>query len=153
MRDRFLHPYLRDELMDRSVLVDTLETAVDWERLAHLYSQVQHVLSESIRKTAPGGLVLTHLSHAYRDGASLYFIFMARQQQGHEVEQWQAIKDVATEAILEHGGALSHHHGIGHMHKSWIPRYLGPLGTEFLRELKRQWDPHHIMNPGKLVDL
>jgi len=153
MRDRFLHPYLRDELMDRSVLVDTLETAAAWERLPKLYSQVRQVLSESIRKTAPGALVLTHLSHAYQDGASLYFTFMARQQQGQEVEQWQLIKDAATEAILDHGGALSHHHGIGHLHKSWIPRYLGPQGTAFLQQLKRQWDQQHIMNPGKLIDV
>ena len=153
IRDRFLHPYLRDELMDRSVMVDTLETAAAWERLPKLYSQVRHVLSESIRKTAPGALVLTHLSHAYQDGASLYFTFMARQKQGHEVEQWQLIKDAATEAILDHGGALSHHHGIGHIHKSWVPRYLGPQGTTFLKQLKQQWDPQHIMNPGKLIDV
>jgi alkyldihydroxyacetonephosphate synthase len=153
MRDRFLHPYLRDELMDGSVLVDTLETAAAWERLPKLYSEVRHVLSESIRKTAPGALVLTHLSHAYQDGASLYFTFMARQKQGEEVEQWQHIKDAATEAILDHGGALSHHHGIGHMHKSWVPRYLGPQGTAFLQQLKRQWDPRQMMNPGKLIDV
>lgn len=152
MKARFLHPYLRDELMDRSVLVDTLETATTWERLPQLYSKVRHALSESIGRTAPGALVLTHLSHAYRDGASLYFIFMARQHRGQEVEQWQLIKDAATEAILEHGGALSHHHGIGRVHKGWIPRYLGPQSTIFLEQLKGQWDPQHIMNPGKLID-
>jgi alkyldihydroxyacetonephosphate synthase len=152
MKARFLHPYLRDELMDRSVLVDTLETAATWERLPGLYAEVRHALSQAIGRTAPGGLVLTHLSHAYRDGASLYFIFMARQHPGHEVEQWQLIKDAATEAILKDGGALSHHHGIGRMHKGWIRRYLGPQTTMFLEQLKGQWDPQHIMNPGKLVD-
>jgi alkyldihydroxyacetonephosphate synthase len=152
MRVRFLHPYLRDELMDRSVLVDTLETAATWERLPRLHSEVRHAIAKAIGRTAPGALVLTHLSHAYRDGASLYFIFMARQHRGHEGEQWQLIKDAATEAILEHGGALSHHHGIGRMHKVWVPRYLGPRSTMFLEGLKGQWDPQHIMNPGKLID-
>jgi FAD/FMN-containing dehydrogenase len=39
------------------------------------------------------------------------------------------------------------------MHKSWVPRYLGPQGTAFLQQLKRQWDPRQMMNPGKLIDV
>jgi len=112
---------------------------------------VRRVLFESILKTAPGALVLCHLSHAYRDGASLYFIFMARQQPGHELEQWQTIKTAATETILKHGGALSHHHGVGSIHKPWIRDYLGLEGLNLLKQLKKTLDPHNVMNPGKLM--
>ncbi len=152
MKDRFRHPYLRDDLLDRSVMVDTLETAAPWEKLPALYSAVRRTLSESILNTAPGALVFTHLSHAYSDGASLYFTFMARQQAGRELEQWQLVKDAATEAILEHGGALSHHHGIGSMHKPWMGPYLGKEGLAFLVYLKEKVDPKNIMNPGKLLE-
>jgi alkyldihydroxyacetonephosphate synthase len=96
-------------------------------------------------------LVFSHLSHAYPDGASLYFTFMARQQAGRELEQWQLIKEAATETIIKHGGALSHHHGIGSMHKPWVQSYLGPEGLAFLEQLKRKIDPENIMNPGKLL--
>jgi alkyldihydroxyacetonephosphate synthase len=151
LKDRFRHPYLRDDLLDRSVMVDTLETAAPWEKLPELYVAVRQALSAAILDTAPGALVLSHLSHAYSDGASLYFTFMARQQAGRELEQWQLVKEAATEAILEHGGALSHHHGIGSMHKPWMRSYLGKDVLAFLLHLKEKVDPNNIMNPGKLL--
>ncbi len=76
---------------------------------------------------------------------------MGRQQAGRELEQWQLIKETATEAIIKHGGALSHHHGIGSMHKPWVQSYLGTGGLAFLEQMKRKIDPENIMNPGKLL--
>lgn len=151
MKERFRHPYLRDDLLDRSVMVDTLETAAPWEKLPELYTVVRQILSESILSTAPGALVFTHLSHAYPDGASLYFTFMAQQQAGKELEQWHMVKEAATETILKTGGALSHHHGIGSMHKVWMASYLGQEGISLLAHLKKKMDPNNIMNPGKLL--
>jgi alkyldihydroxyacetonephosphate synthase len=151
METRFQHPYLRDLLMDRSVMLDTLETAAPWEALPRLYSAVTGALRSEIQQTAPGALVLSHLSHAYCDGASLYLVFLARQRHGSEHEQWRAIKEAATKAVLDCGATLSHHHGIGTMHKPWLPRYLGSAGLDFLEYTKRRLDPSNIMNPDKLV--
>jgi alkyldihydroxyacetonephosphate synthase len=151
MKERFRHPYLRDDLLDRSVMVDTVETAAPWKKLPELYKAVRLALFESILNTAPGALVFTHLSHAYPDGASLYFTFMAQQQMGKELGQWQTVKEAATETILKHGGALSHHHGIGSMHKTWMDSYLGPEALSLLAHLKKEMDPNNIMNPGKLL--
>ncbi len=153
MKERFRHPYIRDDLLDRSVMVDTLETAAPWEKLPGLYTAVRQALSDAIRSTAPGALVFGHLSHGYPDGASLYFTFLARQQSGQEFEQWQSVKKAATEAILQHGGALSHHHGIGSVHKPWTSTYLGKEGLALLAELKKKLDPQNIMNPGKLLNV
>jgi alkyldihydroxyacetonephosphate synthase len=152
MKERFRHPYIRDDLLDRSVMVDTLETAAPWQKLPELYAAVRQALSDSILATAPGALVFGHLSHGYPDGASLYYTFMARQQPGQELEQWQTVKTAATEAILKHGGALSHHHGIGSMHKLWTSTYLGQEGVALLADVKKKIDPQNIMNPGKLLN-
>lgn len=152
MKERFRHPYLRDDLLDRSIMVDTLETAAPWQKLPELYAAVRQALSDAVLATAPGALVFGHLSHGYPDGASLYFTFMARQQPGQELEQWQTVKTAATEAILKHGGALSHHHGIGSVHKPWASTYLGKEGLSLLAELKNKIDPQNIMNPGKLLN-
>lgn len=150
MQSRFRHPYLRDDLMDRGIMVDSLETAVPWQKLPALYAAVRQALLDAIRPAASGALVLTHLSHAYSDGASLYFTFLARQQQGEELQQWQRVKTAATEAVLDQGGALSHHHGIGRVHTAWMRRYLTSDGMALLSHLKEKVDPHNIMNPGKL---
>lgn len=149
-QNRFRHPYLRDDLMDRGIMVDSLETAAPWHKLPALYAGVRKTLLKVMGTTATRPLVLAHLSHAYPDGACLYFTFLARQQRGRELQQYQHVKAAATEAVMDLGGALSHHHGIGHVHRPWMRRYLTPEGMAVLSHLKDKLDPRNIMNPGKL---
>lgn len=151
-RDRFHTPYLRDVLVDHGILVDTLETATEWNHVEALHSAIKSAVSQAITTTGSKALVLTHLSHVYRDGASLYVTFLAQSAQGRELEQWQVIKDAATDCIMQHGGALSHHHGVGYEHAKWMERAEGQTGLEVLRSVKKTVDPHGVMNPGKLLD-
>jgi alkyldihydroxyacetonephosphate synthase len=151
-RSQFELPYLRDLLLDRSLMVDTLETATSWRNLMTLHRAIKQSLAEAMEDPNQGALVLTHLSHAYPDGASLYYTFMARQKPGDELEQWRRVKKAATEAIVREGGALSHHHGIGTMHKPWLRRYLGEVGTKIVSSVKTAVDPGATMNPGVLIE-
>jgi len=147
-RSRFELPYLRDVLLDHTIMVDTLETATTWGRYLALHSSVRDAMAKAMDGR---GLVMAHLSHAYTDGASLYYTFLARQTEGRELEQWQQVKAAATDAIIRAGGALSHHHGIGSDHLPWMAQYLGPAGVRTLAALKQAFDPQGIMNPGKLI--
>jgi len=149
-RDRFTLPYLRDELMSRCVMVDTLETAATWANVERLYAAVREAIDAAIRTGGTRGAVMAHVSHVYPTGASLYYTFLARQQSGNELPQWQAIKTAATRAILEHGGTLSHHHGVGYEHLPLEAEH-GPLATDALRSLKATLDPAALMNPEKLL--
>ncbi|HEC36299.1 MAG TPA: FAD-binding oxidoreductase [Anaerolineae bacterium] len=151
-RDRFAHPYLRDTLLGVGVMVDTLETATSWSNIMHLYEEMTAAIRAAILATGGGpGYVMTHVSHMYEWGASLYVTFLGRQVPGQEVEQWWAVKQAATEAILAAGGTLSHHHGIGRDHASWLVQEIGPVGVTVLKALKRTLDPAGIMNPGVLL--
>jgi alkyldihydroxyacetonephosphate synthase len=147
-RSRFELPYLRDLLLDHAVMVDTLETATTWDCYLALHSSVRDAMAKAMDGR---GLVMAHLSHAYSDGASLYYTFLARQAESRELEQWRQVKVAATEAIMGAGGALSHHHGIGSDHRPWMPQYLGAAGVRALAALKQTFDPQGIMNPGKLT--
>ncbi len=147
-RSRFDAPYLRDVLLDRSVMVDTLETATTWSNYLPLYRSTRDAMLSAM---GGRGIVMAHLSHAYTHGASVYYTFLARQREGEELGQWQEVKDAATRAIIDGGGALSHHHAIGIEHVRWLPEYLGEGGVELLRSLKQALDPSDIMNPGKLI--
>jgi alkyldihydroxyacetonephosphate synthase len=145
VRSRFHGPYLRDDLMDRGVLVDTLETATTWAQLFTLYRAVGDVL----REHAP--IVGCHISHLYPTGASLYFTLMARARRGEELEQWAAFKGAACEAIVAAGGTISHHHAVGRDHAPYLRAEIGSTGVAALRALKRELDPAGVMNPGKLL--
>ena len=152
---RFHGPYLRDPMMDRGIGVDTLETATSWSRIPALYDELGEALRASIVATAPGanskGIVMCHISHAYPDGASLYFTYIFARALDDEIGQWKLIKKAATNAIIANGGTLSHHHGVGEDHIPWMAEEKGALGIEVLRAVKAALDPKGILNPGKLI--
>ena len=150
-RNYFAGPYLRDELLGMGVLVETLETATTWSRLQALYAAVGDALRAALGARGTDPLVMCHVSHLYRSGASLYFSFFARQERGAELEQWHAAKAAACNAIVAHGGTITHHHAIGRDHAAWMNQEVGELGVEAIRALKQKLDPAGIMNPGKLL--
>lgn len=152
---RFNSPYSRDPMMDRSLGVDTLETSTNWSNIEHLYTVVCESLATTTRQGAPGtgarGIVMTHISHVYPDGASLYFTFVFPRDLENEVEQWLKIKTAASNVIVTNGGTISHHHGIGTDHAPWMEAEKGPIGLSLLAAVKNDLDPKGILNPGKLI--
>ena len=153
LRDRYETPYLRDVLMDHGVLVDTLETATTWENLERLHGKLAAAIADAAASTGSRALVMTHVSHGYRDGASLYVTFLARMARGKEIEQWETIKRAATDCIMADGGTLTHHHGVGYEHAPWMEQEIGARGMDALRAVKQALDPNDIMNPGKILNV
>ena len=150
-RGRFAGPYLRDALLDRGVMAETLETAASWSGLMHLYRAVADALRTALQGRGTPGLVMCHISHLYPDGASLYYTFIAPQQVGAEMEQWWAVKSAACDAITDNGGTITHHHAIGRDHAPWMPKEIGKTGIQALRGVKERLDPAGILNPGKVL--
>jgi alkyldihydroxyacetonephosphate synthase len=141
-KSRFAGPHLRDDLLDRGVLVETLETATTWSNLERLY--------RAVRAALPGLHVGCHVSHLYPTGASLYFTVLGRQE-ADPVAQWRGLKDAASRAIVAAGGTITHHHAVGRDHAPYLGDEIGEFGLELLRAVKDRCDPAGIMNPGKLV--
>ena len=135
-------------------MVETLETSHTWSRLAGAAARrsAPRSATRSPARARPG-LVFCHLSHAYPDGASLYFTFVARARAGAEIEQWREVKRAACEAIVAAGGTITHHHAVGRDHAPYMEAEVGELGIEALRAVKERLDPAGIMNPGKLLPL
>jgi alkyldihydroxyacetonephosphate synthase len=148
---RFSAPYLRDELLSWGVMVETLETATQWSNVPALHRAVGTAIAEALGAGGTPGLVMCHVSHLYETGASLYFTFLARQREGAEIEQWRAVKQAASRAIVRGGGTITHHHAVGRDHAPWLEDELGRTGVAALRALKSELDPAGIMNPGKLL--
>ena len=149
-RGRFEGPYLRDELLTHGVMVETLETATRWSNMEALHDAVTEAVEDELRDQGTPGIVMCHVSHLYETGGSLYFTYIARQREGSEIEQWQAVKRAATDAIVEHGGTITHHHAVGRDHLAWLEREIGKEGIAAIGSLKGELDPTGIMNPGKL---
>lgn len=146
-RGRYDGPYLRDALLDVGVLVETLETVTWWSRLHEVYDAVRAALTGSLGEAA---LVLCHVSHVYETGASLYFT-VATAQGDDPLTRWQEAKRAASDAMLAHGGSITHHHAVGRDHGPWLEQEVGPVGVRMLRALKAELDPAGVLNPGILV--
>jgi len=143
---RFNAPYLRDSLLDVGVLVETLETATFWSNLDRLYADVTGALEVSL----PGAMVLCHISHVYETGASLYFTVAAKAGDD-PLAQWQVAKTAASDAMIDAGATITHHHAVGTDHKPWLAREIGPVGVQALRAVKDSLDPTGVLNPGVLI--
>jgi alkyldihydroxyacetonephosphate synthase len=148
---RYQGPYLRDTLMAMGAMVETLETSHTWSRLGELHGAVAAAIHDSLAEQGTPALVFCHLSHAYADGASLYFTFICRSRHGAELEQWRQAKRAASEAIVANGATISHHHAVGHDHAPYMEEEVGRTGLEVLRAVKERLDPTGIMNPSKLL--
>jgi alkyldihydroxyacetonephosphate synthase len=143
---RFSAPYLRDSLLAAGATVETLETAGFWANLPRLYDAVRLALLGALGSP----LVMCHISHVYETGASLYFTVVTAQDDD-PLAQWDRAKQAVNTAIVEAGGTISHHHGVGRDHRAAYAAEIGPLGVEILRAVKHRLDPHGILNPGALV--
>jgi alkyldihydroxyacetonephosphate synthase len=146
-RHRFDGPHLRDALMDAGYLVETLETATHWSSYPGLHADVTAALRSSMKPTP---YVMSHLSHVYETGASLYTTVIGVADRSDPVEQWQVAKSAAMAAIVGAGATITHHHAVGRDHAPWLADEVGPLGVDILRAAKRAVDPEGLLNPGAL---
>ncbi|GGO90066.1 FAD-binding oxidoreductase [Wenjunlia tyrosinilytica] len=149
-RSRTQGPYLRDALLAEGVLAETLETAATWADLLPLYSAVADGVRGALSGDGAEVIVLCHVSHVYRTGASLYFTVVTAAEEDPRA-QWAQAKRAAGDAIAASGGTITHHHAVGTDHLPWMTEEVGELGVELLRAAKRVLDPSGILNPGKLI--
>jgi alkyldihydroxyacetonephosphate synthase len=140
------------------IVVDTVEVAGRWSVLPDLYRSAVEAL-RSVQGTLAAS---AHQSHAYGDGACLYFTFAGRRPEaadgaevGDEADRTWAERYYATawervmEVVMAHGAAISHHHGIGVNRARFVQPALGEA-FGVLRGLKETLDRRGILNPGKL---
>jgi alkyldihydroxyacetonephosphate synthase len=152
-------PYLRDTFVAIGVLSDTFETAITWDRFtdfhATLIETARAAVAEACGAPVEGDAapkVSCRFTHVYPDGPAPYFTVLAPARRGSEVEQWDEIKAAVSEAVIDAGGTITHHHAVGRDHRPWYDRQRPEPFAEALRAAKRAVDPAGMLNPGVLID-
>ncbi len=144
-KGRFRDPYMREDLEDFGILLDTLECAVTWSQMESVHKTVREFI-----KSRPNTICMTHLSHAYPQGGNLYFIFIAKM---NTIKEYLELQYGILDRIQQSGAALSHHHGVGKQSSPWLEGQIGTAQMDVIRALKKHFDPHNIMNPGGTLGL
>jgi alkyldihydroxyacetonephosphate synthase len=133
-------------VIKHGIVVDTTEIAARWSALPAIYDDVLGAM-----RGLDGTLAASaHQSHAYIDGACVYFTWAGRRDgDGWQDAYYREAWDTVTNAVLARGGALSHHHGVGLNRGRFMAAALGSA-FDVLVAVKDALDPNGILNPGKL---
>ena len=119
---RYTDPYMREDLNDFGIIIDTLETGVTWEGFHRLHEGVRRFI-----KSRSNTVCMAHGSHFYPQGTNLYFIFILKAD---SIDEYKEFQRGMIDRILHYGGSLSHHHGVGKMVGPWMERHLGNVQME-----------------------
>ncbi len=111
------------------------------------------VIADAVRRvTGRKGSVSCRFTHAYPDGPAPYFTFHGVGREDALLEQWRDIKQAVSEALISHGGTITHHHAVGRAHRPWYDKQRPDLFADALIAAKKRLDPNGLLNPGVLVD-
>ena len=152
-KNRFRSAYLRNTLWNLGYAVDTVETAVTWDKV----TPAMHAIEKSIHQAfAPNHAkvhVFSHLSHVYPTGSSIYttVLFRLSENPQNTLDTWQRIKQAASQAIIAAGGTISHQHGVGSDHRKFIIAEKSKIGVDILQSIFNEIDPDQRLNPDKLL--
>lgn len=145
-------PYQRDALARRSMIVETFETACTWDRFAGFDAAVRAAAQTALEDICGGGVVTCRFTHVYPDGPAPYYGIYAPGRWGSTLAQWDEIKVAVSEAIIDNGGTITHHHAVGRDHRPWYDRQRPDPFAAALAAAKRELDSAGILNPGVLID-
>ena len=151
---RFKFPYLRGTLWDKGIMVDTFETATNWNNIDAQMQQMQEAVQNALADENEAVMAFTHISHVYKQGASLYttYFFRAAKDHATTLKRWQKIKHAASSSVANGKATISHQHGVGRDHAPYLAAEKGNLGLQVTRDMLKSLDPEQRMNPGVLLE-
>ncbi|MGC9126542.1 MAG: FAD-binding oxidoreductase [Thermoplasmata archaeon] len=148
MKTRYDRPYMYNELLKHGIVAETIETSVTWGEVERLYSNVKKSFQDALNDLRINGTIMCHASHEYVSGTALYFTFLFYGENERE-RYLKILRRSVMNSILESGGSISHHHGIGTYLGDEFMKYKGKQ-YEMIRILKNYLDPDNMLNPGVL---
>ena len=143
LHNRFNVSYKQSAMFESGAFVDTMEVATTWANLTRLYYAVK-------RAVKGRAFIMAHFSHAYAEGASIYFTFAGFGADTDEtLEVYRGVWEAAQGAVIACGASVSHHHGVGLSKAANVPKdHVG--GASLFLAAKAAFDPAFVMNPGKV---
>ena len=143
----FAIAYIRDFLSDFHVVGETFETSVPWSKISPVCDAV---VKEATERYAELGLpgkpyVSYRVTQLYHTGVCIYFMFGFCAKGLDDPEKaFSDIEHSLRQVIIDNGGSISHHHGVGKIRKDFMKDTLSPSSIELLKDIKRSADPKNV---------
>jgi alkyldihydroxyacetonephosphate synthase len=143
----FAIAYIRDFLNRFRILGETFETSAPWSRVEAITTAVEKTLREECAARGVTGrpYLSWRVSQSYPAGVCIYFT-MGFPGRGltDAIATYHAVEHRLREVILEQGGSLSHHHGVGKIRRDFISGVHSPAAIDALRAVKSALDPSDV---------
>ena len=89
------------------------------------------------------------MTQLYDEGACVYFYYMIDYSGLENYSKVYAeIEEIAREEIMNCGGSLSHHHGVGKVRAGFMGRVNGAGAADVVKSVKAQLDPMNVFGVG-----
>jgi D-lactate dehydrogenase (cytochrome) len=82
---------------------------------------------------------------------NFHVIYLVDPNDADETARARAHADRIVDRALAMGGTCTGEHGIGFGKALFLEKEAGPGGIAAMRAIKQAFDPHNIMNPGKVL--
>jgi alkyldihydroxyacetonephosphate synthase len=143
--------YIRDFLMNYYIIAESFETSVPWTKALAVCENVKRkLLEEYAKRSLPGKpFVTARITQIYRTGVCIYFYFgFYYKGIPNPQEIYLELENIARDEILNSGGSLSHHHGVGKLRRAFLPRIMSETALQWKRDLKKSLDPTNVFGAG-----
>jgi len=150
----FAIAYVRDFLTDFYIIGETMETSVPWSKIHATCQAASQKLIELHRKHKfPGIPYMSYrIPQIYHTGVCIYFMLgMSVKGISHAEDVFGSIEHEIRKVIMENGGSISHHHGVGKLRKDFMADTLSQSSIDLIKNIKKVQDPKNIFGIGNNV--
>lgn len=139
--------YIRDFLSDYYIIGETYETTAPWSKIMDICDAVKRVANSEHKRLGFPGKPFTspRITQMYHTGVCIYFTHgLVHQGVENGEEKFAEMEKNIRAAIMDAGGSISHHHGVGKLRKQFMPRVATPESYEAIKALKTAVDPDNV---------
>ena len=139
--------YIRDFVSQLGIMGETFETSVPWSCIHDICDTVTQELDRKVEQLGIQGrpYFTYRVTQTYHTGVCIYFtLAFSGKGLADPAVTYHEIESHLRQAILDGGGSLSHHHGVGKLRASFLDQVQSETSNTVLRETKRVIDPDNI---------
>ena len=139
--------YVRDFAAKYQIMGETMETTVPWSKIQDVIDATSEKIVQLHKEhDLPGKPYISYrIPQIYHTGVCIYFMLgMSVKGVNNPEEKFSKIEHSLRGTIIQHGGSISHHHGVGKLRKDFIPDMLSKTSIQLIKEMKKVHDPSNI---------
>jgi D-lactate dehydrogenase len=111
-------------------------------------SKIPELIDGLERLSEDYGVKIVNFGHA--GNGNIHVNLLTDQDDPEKMQQAYSCLDKTFDLVLRLGGTLSGEHGVGLEKRDYISREIDPVTLRLMTDIKRQFDPAGILNPGKI---